>query len=189
MTSRSSNATRREMTEIIAGVVDVYVIRPLEGWLEGPRGSACHRHPLSRRVGDHSRPARAGRAPGRRAVREVREETGLEVDRLYNVTVQPFYLHMFGACSWRSSSPPSSTSRPKSSSAPSTRLTSGCSPHELRRGSSGRASARLSHISHLLAGGDAGPVEDVLRVICNPAVATVAPITDLVTVLRAPAAR
>lgn len=27
------------------------------------------------------------------ALREVREETGLEVQRLYNVIVQPFYLH------------------------------------------------------------------------------------------------
>ena len=27
------------------------------------------------------------------ALREVREETGLTVQRLYNVTVQPFYLH------------------------------------------------------------------------------------------------
>jgi 8-oxo-dGTP pyrophosphatase MutT (NUDIX family) len=34
-----------------------------------------------------------GERPEAGAVREVREETGLEVARLYNVTVQPFYLH------------------------------------------------------------------------------------------------
>ena len=34
-----------------------------------------------------------GEEPEDAAVREVREETGLEVERLYNVTVQPFYLH------------------------------------------------------------------------------------------------
>src|SRR5258706_134366 len=33
------------------------------------------------------------RWPAAAAVREVREETGLEVLRLYNVRVQPFYLH------------------------------------------------------------------------------------------------
>ena len=35
----------------------------------------------------------AGEEPEDAAVREVREETGLTVQRLYNVTVQPFYLH------------------------------------------------------------------------------------------------
>lgn len=34
-----------------------------------------------------------GEEPEHAAVREVREETGLVVQRLYNVTVQPFYLH------------------------------------------------------------------------------------------------
>jgi 8-oxo-dGTP pyrophosphatase MutT (NUDIX family) len=35
----------------------------------------------------------AGEEPEDAAIREVREETGLAVQRLYNVTVQPFYLH------------------------------------------------------------------------------------------------
>jgi 8-oxo-dGTP pyrophosphatase MutT (NUDIX family) len=35
----------------------------------------------------------SGEEPEDAAVREVREETGLTVQRLYNVTVQPFYLH------------------------------------------------------------------------------------------------
>ncbi|MEO7455191.1 MAG: ATPase, T2SS/T4P/T4SS family [Gemmatimonadaceae bacterium] len=34
-----------------------------------------------------------GEEPEDAAVREVREETGLSIERLYNVTVQPFYLH------------------------------------------------------------------------------------------------
>ncbi len=34
-----------------------------------------------------------GEEPEDAAIREVREETGLEVRRLYNVRVQPFYLH------------------------------------------------------------------------------------------------
>ncbi|MEP6992407.1 MAG: ATPase, T2SS/T4P/T4SS family [bacterium] len=35
----------------------------------------------------------AGEEPEDAAIREVHEETGLAVQRLYNVTVQPFYLH------------------------------------------------------------------------------------------------
>ena len=35
-----------------------------------------------------------GEEPEDAALREVREETGLDVERLYNVTVQPFYLHV-----------------------------------------------------------------------------------------------
>jgi 8-oxo-dGTP pyrophosphatase MutT (NUDIX family) len=34
-----------------------------------------------------------GEEPEMAAIREVREETGLAVKRLYNVRVQPFYLH------------------------------------------------------------------------------------------------
>jgi 8-oxo-dGTP pyrophosphatase MutT (NUDIX family) len=34
-----------------------------------------------------------GEEPEDAALREVREETALTVQRLYNVTVQPFYLH------------------------------------------------------------------------------------------------
>lgn len=37
-----------------------------------------------------------GERPEDAAVREVREETGLPVERLYNVTVQPFYVHTQG---------------------------------------------------------------------------------------------
>ena len=35
----------------------------------------------------------SGEEPEDAALREVREESGLEASRLYNVTVQPFYLH------------------------------------------------------------------------------------------------
>jgi 8-oxo-dGTP pyrophosphatase MutT (NUDIX family) len=34
-----------------------------------------------------------GEEPEDAAIREVREESGLVVDRLYNACVQPFYLH------------------------------------------------------------------------------------------------
>lgn len=81
------------VTSVVPGVVDVYVIRPLtDGWrvlaVQRATDTRCpnawetvHGH-----IEDHERPEAA-------AIREIREETGLAVDRLYNVTVQPFYLH------------------------------------------------------------------------------------------------
>ncbi len=81
------------MTRVVPGVVDVYVIRPYRAaWrvltLQRAGGTRCpgawetvHGH------------VESSETPERAALREVREETGLEVDRLYNVTVQPFYLH------------------------------------------------------------------------------------------------
>src|SRR5262245_52905799 len=84
------------MTEIKAGVVDVYVVRPYrDEWLVLVLQRSPHtRCPASwetvhGRIEDGERPEEA-------AVREVREEAGLEVDRLYNVTCQPFYLHTLG---------------------------------------------------------------------------------------------
>lgn len=81
------------MAEIVAGTVDVYVIRPFApAWrvlvLQRSLGTRC---PMAWET-VHGR-LEAGEEPEQAAVREVREETGLEVRRLYNVTVQPFYLH------------------------------------------------------------------------------------------------
>ena len=107
-----------------------------------------------------------GERPEAAAVREVREETGLEVDRLYNVTVQPFYLHtaatvqlavVFAAFVRE---PAEVTLGPE---------------HQRYEWLSVAAAAErfvwprereaLQHIRTLLGGGDAGPVEDVLRVL------------------------
>ena len=81
------------MTQIVPGVVEVYVIRHNGGdW----------RVLVLQRAADASRPASwelvygkidAGERPEGAAVRELREETGLEVGALYNVTVNSFYLH------------------------------------------------------------------------------------------------
>src|SRR3954471_7799162 len=84
------------MTDLRVGVVDVYVIRPYRPeWLV----LALQRGPNTRCPASwetvHGR-MEAGERPEDAAVREVREETGLTIDRLYSITCQPFYLHKAG---------------------------------------------------------------------------------------------
>jgi type II secretory ATPase GspE/PulE/Tfp pilus assembly ATPase PilB-like protein/8-oxo-dGTP pyrophosphatase MutT (NUDIX family) len=76
--------------------VDVYVIRPLPGgWkallLRRATGTRCPGswEAVHGRIDPGERPEQA-------AVREVREETGLEIARLFNVSVQPFYMQSLG---------------------------------------------------------------------------------------------
>ncbi|MHB1071850.1 MAG: ATPase, T2SS/T4P/T4SS family [Gemmatimonadaceae bacterium] len=80
------------MTEIKAGTVDVFVIRPFAG---GWQVLVLHRATATRCPGSwetvHGR-IESGEYPEQGAVREVREETGLTIDRLYSICVQPFYL-------------------------------------------------------------------------------------------------
>ena len=81
------------MTSISVGTIDVYCLDPSESeWhvltLQRAHDTRC---PTAwETVHGH---IEAGESPEQAAVREVREETGLTVQRLYNVTVQPFYLH------------------------------------------------------------------------------------------------
>ena len=91
LTPRSSRVN--SMTAVVPGVVDIYVIRPLaEGWrvlaVQRALDTRCPSawETVHGRIENDERPEEAAR-------REVREETGLEIERLYNVTVQPFYLH------------------------------------------------------------------------------------------------
>jgi type II secretory ATPase GspE/PulE/Tfp pilus assembly ATPase PilB-like protein/8-oxo-dGTP pyrophosphatase MutT (NUDIX family) len=85
------------VTEIVAGTVDAYVIRPLRaGW----RVLALQRAADTRCPGAwetvHGR-LESGERPEDGALREIREETGLETEQLYVVTVQPYYLKAAGA--------------------------------------------------------------------------------------------
>lgn len=107
----------------------------------------------------------AGESASDAAVRETREETGLDVLRLYSITVNPFYL------------PPIDTvdlavvfAAVVNGEAP---VALGAEHDRAKWRSAARARARLawprereavSHVRRLLSGGDAGPVEDVLRV-------------------------
>ena len=75
------------------GTVDVYVIRPLQGgWRVLVLQRALDTRCPTAWEAVHGR-IEPGEEPEDAASREVREETGLDVERLYNVTVQPFYLH------------------------------------------------------------------------------------------------
>jgi 8-oxo-dGTP pyrophosphatase MutT (NUDIX family) len=98
-------------------------------------------------------------------MREVREETGLTVQRLYNIGVQPFYLHkvhtvelavVFAAFVQHSAPIELGEEHMKYE---------WLSPEQaLQRFAWPRGRAALRDVLQLLEGGDAGPVEDVLRV-------------------------
>jgi 8-oxo-dGTP pyrophosphatase MutT (NUDIX family) len=147
------------------GVVDVFVIRPA-----APRWQVLvlQRALTTRCPGSwetvHGR-IEPGERPEDAAVREVREETGLGVERLYNVTTQPFYLHRFGVVQV-------AVVFAAFVAEPAT-VTLG-TEHQAAEWLGVRAAAGrfawprerecLAHVRALLRGGDAGPLEDVLRV-------------------------
>jgi type II secretory ATPase GspE/PulE/Tfp pilus assembly ATPase PilB-like protein/8-oxo-dGTP pyrophosphatase MutT (NUDIX family) len=153
------------LTAVVPGVVDVYVIRPLSaGW----RVLAVRRAMDTRCPGAwetvHGRIEGAER-PEAAAKREVREETGLEIDRLYNVTVQPFYLHMMETVQLAVVFAAFVTEPAD--------VTLGAEHREYAWLSLEEAESRfiwprerqaLREVHQLLGGGDAGAVEDVLRV-------------------------
>jgi type II secretory ATPase GspE/PulE/Tfp pilus assembly ATPase PilB-like protein/8-oxo-dGTP pyrophosphatase MutT (NUDIX family) len=152
-------------TPVIAGVVDVYALRRVaDEWrvlvLQRADDTRC---PQAWET-VHGRIER-GERPEEAALRELREETGLTADRLYSATVQPFYLHSWG-----------SVQLSVVFAAVVVRDTVRLSPehqrHEwlsveeaLGRFIWPRSRDALSTITSLLVTGDAGPVEDVLRVI------------------------
>ncbi|HET7564721.1 MAG TPA: NUDIX domain-containing protein [Gemmatimonadaceae bacterium] len=106
-----------------------------------------------------------GETPAQAAVREVREETGLEIARLYNVTVQPFYLHtidtvMLAVVFAAFVNDADVTLGPEHARAEWLPVTDA-----MARVAWPRSRAVMNDILALLGSGDAGPVEDVLRVL------------------------
>jgi dATP pyrophosphohydrolase len=90
-----TGADARE-TIVRAGVVDVFVVRPkARGW----QHLALRRARTTRCPGTweavHGR-IEPGETPPATARREVREETGLAVERLYALTVNPFFMKSTG---------------------------------------------------------------------------------------------
>jgi 8-oxo-dGTP pyrophosphatase MutT (NUDIX family) len=88
-------------TRIDAGIVDIVVLTPVDASIA--RRPADRWRVLTLRRGEGTRctggweivhgRVEAGERPADAARREVLEETGLPVQRLYSVTVNPFYLH------------------------------------------------------------------------------------------------
>ena len=149
------------------GVVDVYVVCPrAEGWqvLVLQRAAEGTRCPLAWEV-VHGR-IEPGERPEQAALRELAEETGLEPARLYNVTTQAFYLHGMGVvqvavafCAF--------VDVPDAPTLGSEHQAHAWLAPEAARARLAwpREREALDHVLHLLGGGDAGPLEDVLRVV------------------------
>ena len=153
-------------TKIVSGVVEVYVIRHNGGdW----RVLVLQRSPEASRPGSWELvygKIDAGERPEQAAVRELREETGLDVSSLYNVTVNSFYLHttqtiqmsiVFAAFVGDDSEV---TLGEEHQRYEWMSVDEACD-----RFTWPRAARGLTDVRHLLARGDAGPVEDALRVI------------------------
>ncbi len=108
-----------------------------------------------------------GERPEAAARREVREETGLAVQRLYCITVNGFYLAgrdvqaaiVFAAVVGEGSAPPPFVIGPEHVAGRWLSISAA-----KRQVTWPREREALDHIAHLLRSGDAGVAEDVLRV-------------------------
>jgi dATP pyrophosphohydrolase len=152
------------MTDVRVGVVDVYVIRIVgRAW----RILALQRGPNGRSDGSwetvHGR-IEPGERPELAARRELFEETGLRDERLYSITVNPFYLHQWGSVQ---------LAVVFAAFVVDEQITIGIEHKSWEWLTMAQAAKRftwpreveaLAHIRKLLRNGDAGVVEDTLRV-------------------------
>ena len=154
------------MTRIEPGVVEVYVIRPSGGdW----------RVLLLKRAKDTKRPESwetvygkidKGERPEQAAVRELREETGLDVSALYNLTVTSFYLHASQTVQMCIAFVAFVDEESAVVLSEEHQQYEWLSVEDAQaRFTWPRSVQALSDARRLLANGDAGPVEDALRVI------------------------
>jgi type II secretory ATPase GspE/PulE/Tfp pilus assembly ATPase PilB-like protein/8-oxo-dGTP pyrophosphatase MutT (NUDIX family) len=156
----------RAVTKITPGVIELFVIKHNGGdW----------RVLTLQRAADGKRPGSwetvygkidAREKPEKAAQRELREETGLEVESLYNVTVSNFYLHAsntiqmcitFAAFVAEDADVVLSEEHQRFDWLS---LEDACG-----RFTWPREAHALREAKHLLGRGDAGPVEDVLRIV------------------------
>ena len=158
------------MSDVRVMIVDVYVLRFTHGSGDAPEVLVLRRARGARSPGGwetvHGHIAE-GEEPVAAAVRELKEETGLSPDRLYNLSrVESFYLHRSGVlalipafCAIVAADATVTISAEHDRSEwliPEQAAARFSWPRE------GRA---LADALQLLRGGDAGPVEDVLRVL------------------------
>ena len=150
---------------IEVATVDVFVVREEDGhWqvlaLQRAQDTRC---PGSWEV-VHGR-IEAGELPEEAALRELREETGLEARRLYAVTVQPFYMRGAGVVSaavvFVAFVDATATARLATEHAAHEWLPPGAADQRLIWS---RSRAALREIVELFARPDFSTVEDVLRV-------------------------
>jgi type II secretory ATPase GspE/PulE/Tfp pilus assembly ATPase PilB-like protein/8-oxo-dGTP pyrophosphatase MutT (NUDIX family) len=152
--------------DVKVATVDVYVIRPLtDGW----RVLVLRRGQQARCPGSweavHGRIER-GERPEQAAVREVLEEAGLTVARLYSISVQPFYLPTMGIVTAAVVFAAFVDEPADVRLGEEHETFEWLSPAEAEaRFVWPRSRAVLRDILALLESGDAGPVEDVLRVL------------------------
>lgn len=153
-----------EETAVRAGVVDVFVLRRRAGEWDA---LVLERAPAVRCAGAwetvHGR-IEPDERPEHAAIREVREETGLAVERLYNVTVQPFYLHQERAVMLAVVFAAVVPDVPLHLGPEHTRAEWLPIAEAARRFAWPRERANVADVAMLLSGGDAGKLEDVLRV-------------------------
>ncbi|HEY0997292.1 MAG TPA: ATPase, T2SS/T4P/T4SS family [Gemmatimonadaceae bacterium] len=153
------------MTEIKAGTVDVFVIRPhADGWqvlvMQRAMGTRC---PGSWET-VHGR-IEPGEHPEEGAVREVAEETGLAIERLYAICVQPFYLLPVRTMQLAAVFAAFVPLEGEVVLGPEHRDHAWLPVAEARRRFAWpRERQSLDELMELVGSGDAGPLEDVLRV-------------------------
>lgn len=151
------------MTNVEVGVVDVFVVRIVRGrWKVLVLRRASGRSPGSwETVHGKIEPGESAPAAARR---ELREETGLTADRLYSITVNPFYIDRMGtvqlAVVFAAIVVDDTVQLGEEHDAHEWLAPSAVE----RRFTWPREIEALRHIRHLLKGGDAGAVEDVLRI-------------------------
>ena len=175
----ADSATRAHagvMTRIVPGVVDVVVLAPVDDEV-AERPTATDRWrvlTLKRGAGTRCTGAweivhgriEAGERAEQAAMREVLEETGLTATRLYSITVNSFYLHQTGTVQ---------LALVFAAIVDSAGAVTLGTEHDAYAWHSMNSAAEilswprereaLVHVQQLLGTGDAGPVEDVLRII------------------------